>query len=239
MTTVTSPAIVGNVGLFVQGSQTKPTNWWAGLLGRELINAWGLTDGRLTLGQWLATTFPKLYGGMNAACDLSSFSNAQVAAFYANLYQMPSRKLDTEVMATALSVFATTLLPLTSSLILRPLCPKPLLTAHCRSRACPSRRHARRWQAGRGIGCTGADHSGAFSLTSASGLLTYRWLPPDPARPSTARHGVVTPACAGRKGFSEVTHENHSGIRASKRPPVYECRPSRGRHQARRRRLYS
>src|SRR5439155_7351522 len=89
---------------------TKPTSWWAGVLGKELIGKFGLTAGGQTLGQWLATTFPNLYGGGNGASNLSGFSNAQVAAFYLNQFNMFGTSiLSAEVMAVALDVFATTL----------------------------------------------------------------------------------------------------------------------------------
>src|SRR5262249_4490434 len=60
-------------------------------------------------GQWLATTFPNLYGGGNGATDLSNASNDQVAAFFGTLYRAPGLHLGAEVLATALDVFTTTL----------------------------------------------------------------------------------------------------------------------------------
>ncbi|HLJ93096.1 MAG TPA: hypothetical protein VKU02_07880 [Gemmataceae bacterium] len=110
LTTVTSPAVVTNLGLFIGPQLTQPISFWAGLLGQELLRRFGLTAGGQTLGQWLATTFPNLYGGMNGASNLSGFTNAQVATYYMGLFSSSAGpKLDAAVLATALDVFATTL----------------------------------------------------------------------------------------------------------------------------------
>jgi hypothetical protein len=108
-TTVTSFAPVANLGLYVQGQNTKPSNWWAGILGRELINSFGPTSSGLSLANWLAATFPNLYGVNAGANNLTGKSNAQVAAFYLTLFNMHAAlKLDAKVLNTALDVFAST-----------------------------------------------------------------------------------------------------------------------------------
>jgi len=110
LTTVLSPAKVVNLGTFEQGQQTKPTNWWAGSLGQELVGKFGLTGANQTLGQWLATYFPKLYGGASGAPNLSASTNAQVYAYFLNLWNTrTSPRSDAEVMATAFAEYATTL----------------------------------------------------------------------------------------------------------------------------------
>jgi hypothetical protein len=110
MTTVTQSITVSNLGLFFQGGQTKTSGFWNdGNLGQELIRKFTKTAGGQALGQWLASTFPKLYGGMDGAPNLSTFSNSQVAAFYKGLFgQFNTNQLDAEVMALALYIFATT-----------------------------------------------------------------------------------------------------------------------------------
>jgi hypothetical protein len=61
------------------------------------------------VGQWLASSFPKLYGGVGGAPNLSTFTNAQVGNFYKGLFtQYNTNQLDAEVMALALYIFATT-----------------------------------------------------------------------------------------------------------------------------------
>jgi len=108
-TTLQNPVSITTVGLPIPAQMTKPTSWWAGLLGQELIRRLGLTSGGQTVGQWLAMTLPNLYGGSNGAPNLSGFTNAQVAIFYLGLFtQQNTLKLDAQVLATALEVFATT-----------------------------------------------------------------------------------------------------------------------------------
>jgi|SRR5579871_522165 len=103
-------ATVANLGQFVPAGMVKPTGFWEGLQGQELIRQFGLTSGNQTLGQWLATTFPGLYGGGGGAANLSSFTNAQVGTYYQSLFLHPQggNRLDAEVLATALEVFTTT-----------------------------------------------------------------------------------------------------------------------------------
>ncbi|HLJ97570.1 MAG TPA: hypothetical protein VKU02_30700, partial [Gemmataceae bacterium] len=109
LTIVQSSAGVGT-GVPVGPNQTKPTNWWSGVLGQELIRQFGLTSGGLTLGQWLATNFPNLYGGGNGAPNLTNLTNAQVATFYLGLFNQPNTlHVGAEVLDTALDIFATTL----------------------------------------------------------------------------------------------------------------------------------
>src|SRR5262249_16464750 len=59
-TTVMTTAMVVDLNKPVQTNQTKPTNWLAGIQGQEMIRRFGLTGGGQTLGQWLASSFPRL-----------------------------------------------------------------------------------------------------------------------------------------------------------------------------------
>src|SRR5206468_2996522 len=73
------------------------------------IKQFGPTAANQTLGQWLAATVPNMFGGGNAAPNLSGFTNAQVAMHFASLFLLPDPyKMAAEVMATALNVYATT-----------------------------------------------------------------------------------------------------------------------------------
>ena len=92
----------------VQPGLTATIGFWHNQNGQALINKFGVTSTNLTLGQWLATTFPNLYGGANGAPNLSSDTDAQVAAFYLTLFNTKGQKLDAQVLDTALDVFATT-----------------------------------------------------------------------------------------------------------------------------------
>jgi len=110
MTTLTQSATVSSLGLLFQGSQTRTSGFWNdGATGQELIRKFTKTAGGQTLGQWLSSTFPKLYGGVDGAANLSTSSNVGVANFYKSLFtQFNSNQLDAEVMALALYIFATT-----------------------------------------------------------------------------------------------------------------------------------
>jgi hypothetical protein len=110
MTTLTQAVTVSSLGLTFQGTQTKTSGFWNDLnTGQELIRLFTKTAGGQTLGQWLATTFPKLFGGAMSAPNLFTFNNTQVASFYKGLFtQYNTNQLDAEVMALALYIFATT-----------------------------------------------------------------------------------------------------------------------------------
>jgi hypothetical protein len=110
MTTLTQSAAVSSLGLTFQGGQTRTSGFWNdGNLGQELIRKFTTTAGGQTLGQWLATTFPKLFGGAMGGPNLFPFTNAQVGSFYKGLFsQFNTNQLDAEVMSLALYIFATT-----------------------------------------------------------------------------------------------------------------------------------
>jgi hypothetical protein len=107
LTTVTSSASVSNLGSFAGPQVAKGYFFWESL-GQSLIDSFGLTSSGLTLGQWLATTFPNLYGGANGAPNLSTFSDAQIAAYYRGLFSQSGSPLKATVLATALDMFAST-----------------------------------------------------------------------------------------------------------------------------------
>ncbi|HLJ91742.1 MAG TPA: PKD domain-containing protein [Gemmataceae bacterium] len=107
---VQSQATVASLGQFVPAGMVKPSSFWEGLQGQELIRQFGFTSSNQTLGQWLSTTLPNLYGGAGGGANLSSFTNAQIGTYYQSLFLHPQggNRLDAEVLATALEVFTTT-----------------------------------------------------------------------------------------------------------------------------------
>ncbi|HLJ96305.1 MAG TPA: choice-of-anchor Q domain-containing protein [Gemmataceae bacterium] len=108
-TTIQGNATVASLGQFVPAGMVKPISFWEGLQGQQLLRRFGLTAKGQSLGQWLASTFPNLYGGQNGAANLSPFSNAQIGSYYQSLFLVSKGTgLDAEVLATALEVFATT-----------------------------------------------------------------------------------------------------------------------------------
>src|SRR5262249_32889959 len=56
----------------------------------------------------LSATFPNLYGASAGANNLTGRSNAQVAAFYLTQFALQGPKVEAQVLATALNVYATT-----------------------------------------------------------------------------------------------------------------------------------
>jgi hypothetical protein len=103
--TTTSTATVKSLGLSVQVGQSAGFLFWAGR-GQALIMSFNGGSTATGLANWLALTFPKLYGAQAGVHNLFGQSNAQVAAFYQTL--LSSSVLDAEVLATALNVYATT-----------------------------------------------------------------------------------------------------------------------------------
>ncbi len=85
--------------------EAAASRFWANL-GQSLILELPSTASGLTLGQWLAQSFPRLYG---AGCvNLSTKSNSYIASYFKSLYTNSSKKANAEVMATALNVYAST-----------------------------------------------------------------------------------------------------------------------------------
>jgi len=89
----------------VQQGQTAGIGFWNNKNGQALILALNGGTGH-QLGDWLAATLVNLYGA-NSANDLAGTSNAYVAALFQKDFVKKGQKLDAQVLATALSVYAT------------------------------------------------------------------------------------------------------------------------------------
>jgi len=96
-----TPAATGGV----QHGQTAGIGFWNNRNGQALIRAFNGGTGH-QLGDWLAATFVNLYGA-NSANDLAGRSNAYIAALFQQDFLQKGQKLDAQVLATALSVYAT------------------------------------------------------------------------------------------------------------------------------------
>jgi hypothetical protein len=94
----------------VQRGQTATIGFWNNRNGQALIKALPVVtnaDGSVTsVANWLAATLPNIFG-RNAANDLTGQSNAAVAALFQADFLLKGVKLDAQVLATALSVYAT------------------------------------------------------------------------------------------------------------------------------------
>jgi hypothetical protein len=112
-TTAGSKAVVADLGKGIQHDQTEETGWWNNRRGQALINAFNGGPSSTALAMWLATNFRNLYGASAGTHSLihangSYFSNAEVANAYQRLFVETGAKLNAELLATALSIYATT-----------------------------------------------------------------------------------------------------------------------------------
>jgi hypothetical protein len=90
----------------VQKGQTAGIGFWNNKNGQALILALNGGGPSHELGDWLAATFVNLYGA-NSGNDLAGQTNAYVAALFQQDFLQKGVKLDAQVLATALSVYAT------------------------------------------------------------------------------------------------------------------------------------
>jgi hypothetical protein len=86
-------------GSAVARGQAAGIGFWANKNGQALINKF------TSIGNWLADTMPNTFG-VNATNDLNGLSPAQIAGIFLNDFLLKD-KLDAQVMATALNVYAT------------------------------------------------------------------------------------------------------------------------------------
>ncbi len=108
--TTTSTATVSSFGRFLphNGHDSASIAFWHNNSCQTLINSFNGSSTSTALANWLAASFPNMYGTNAGANNLTGKTNAQVAAFYLTLYSLTNPRLDAEVLATALNVYATT-----------------------------------------------------------------------------------------------------------------------------------
>jgi hypothetical protein len=105
--TAGSTANVTDLSLGVQRGQTAGIGFWHNQNGQALIQSFNGGGGATALANWLALTFPNIYGALSGN-NLTGATNAQVGAFYLNLFARSGPRLDAQVLAMALNVYATT-----------------------------------------------------------------------------------------------------------------------------------
>jgi glyoxylate utilization-related uncharacterized protein len=86
----------------IQPGQTATIGFWLSRRGRELICSFNGGPNSTALANWLAQTFPNLYG------SLSGKTNDYIVRYFRSLFHGPGRKLDAQILTTALNVYATT-----------------------------------------------------------------------------------------------------------------------------------
>jgi uncharacterized repeat protein (TIGR01451 family) len=104
----------GQLGLFY--GLTATIGFWHNQNGQGLINSFGTTSTALTLANWLATTYPNLFGKSAPAFNVSSTigtnltnqPNSAVASYFLSLFGAGGQKSYAQVLATAFAVFTTT-----------------------------------------------------------------------------------------------------------------------------------
>jgi hypothetical protein len=89
----------------IQQGQTAGIGFWNNRHGQALILAFNGGTGH-QLGDWLAATLVNLFGA-GSANNLAGKDNAYIAALFQEDFRKKGEKLDAQVLATALSVYAT------------------------------------------------------------------------------------------------------------------------------------
>jgi hypothetical protein len=106
--TANDAATVASLGQTVGKGLAGGIGFWHNQNGQALIHSFGSTATGQTLANWLATTFPNLYGPGTGSNNLTNQSNDQVAAYFETLFSLGGPKVQAEVLAVALNVYATT-----------------------------------------------------------------------------------------------------------------------------------
>jgi hypothetical protein len=90
----------------IQHGETAGIGFWNNKNGQALIKALNGGAGH-QLGDWLAATFPRMFGALSGSNDLAGKNNAYVAWFFQSRFVVKDQKLDAQVLATALAVYVT------------------------------------------------------------------------------------------------------------------------------------
>jgi len=91
----------------VRTGDTATIGFWHNKNGQALIKAMNGSVNSTALGNWLAASFPNMYGSGTGANNMSGKTNAQVAASFLTKFNVTGQKLDAQVMAVALALYST------------------------------------------------------------------------------------------------------------------------------------
>jgi hypothetical protein len=99
-------------GAKVRSGQTASLGFWNNNRGKRLLESLNGGSSATQLGNWLAATFPNLFGASAGGSNLTGKTNAQVAAYYGPLFRetRPEKgpgKDEAEFFAVALSAYVT------------------------------------------------------------------------------------------------------------------------------------
>ncbi len=106
--TVNDAATVTSLNQGVTRGLTGGIGFWHNKNGQALIKSLNGGPSSTALGNWLAASFPNLYGASAGANSLASKTNAQVASYFLGLFALGGPKVQAQVLAVALNVYATT-----------------------------------------------------------------------------------------------------------------------------------
>jgi hypothetical protein len=91
--------------LTLSTGMTATIGFWQNQNGQAIINGFGTTSTGQTVANWLASTFPNLFGTNGVIANLTNATNAQVAAAYTNVFG--NNKTQAQIFCAALSIFTT------------------------------------------------------------------------------------------------------------------------------------
>jgi hypothetical protein len=100
----------GEIGIHVVGpdplgeGMTATIGYWRNKNGQRLICQLNGSSSSKLLGNWLATTFPKLYGS-SSMYSTANRTNSQIADLYKTVFNQ--RKFEAQAFAVALAIYAT------------------------------------------------------------------------------------------------------------------------------------
>jgi hypothetical protein len=87
-----------------QYEQTAEIAFWHRDRGQALLASFNGGPSSTALANWLAVTFPNLYGATAGSHNLANQTNTQVAAFFQTLWSQGTDSPDVQVLATAFNV---------------------------------------------------------------------------------------------------------------------------------------
>lgn len=94
-------------GNSVVGGDTANIGFWR-TEGQNLIKALNGSSNAKNLGNWLASTLPELFGSdAGSSNNMANKTNTQVAAYFVTKFNASGTRLEAQILATALSVYAT------------------------------------------------------------------------------------------------------------------------------------
>ena len=94
-------------GVVISHGDTATIGFWKNKNGQALIKALNGGPNATALGNWLAGSFPYLYGSSAGTGNMTGKKNSDVAAYFVTLFNAGGQKADAQVMAGALACYVT------------------------------------------------------------------------------------------------------------------------------------